>query len=222
MVSFGLKNRGFTLLELLIAISIFTTLGLGGYQMLQTVSDSHERVRSSAKEITELNIAFSIIQRDFNQFAPRGIRDRYGETMPPIVFENDEYLVEFTRGGWSNPSGRKRSRLQRVAYSMDYEEKTLTRHFWEVLDRAEDSEPISQVLLTGVTGFRLSGFSDEKYSEQKNSFFEEESGSPLAVEVVITTEGFGENQRLFQMVDSYFVSSTEDGQFKDASNVDEG
>ena len=99
MVSYVLKNSGFTLLELLIAISIFTMLGLGGYQMLQTVSDSHERVRSSAKEITELNLAFSVIQRDFNQFTPRSIRDRYGETIPPIVFENDEYLVEFTRGG---------------------------------------------------------------------------------------------------------------------------
>jgi len=222
MVSYVLKNSGFTLLELLIAISIFTMLGLGGYQMLQTVSDSHERVRSSAKEITELNLAFSVIQRDFNQFTPRSIRDRYGETIPPIVFENDEYLVEFTRGGWSNPSGRKRSRLQRVAYSVDYEEETLTRHFWEMLDRAEDSEPISQLLLTGVTGFRLGGLSDEQSKEKQDPFYEDESGAPLAVELVITTEALGENYRLFQMVDPYFVTSKEDGYYKDSSKSDGG
>ena len=84
------KIPGFTLLELLVSMSIFATLGLGAYQMLQTVADSHERVRSSADSFSGLNVAYSIMQRDFNQFAPRAVRDEYGEVLPPIVFENED------------------------------------------------------------------------------------------------------------------------------------
>ena len=202
------KSPGFTLLELLVSMSIFATLGLGAYKMLQTVADSHERVRSSADAFTGLNLAYSIIQRDFNQFAPRAVRDEYGEVLPTIDFENEDYIIEFTRRGWRNPAGRQRSRLQRVAYSLDFEEETLTRHFWKVLDRAEDSEPISQLLLEGVTDFRVTGFSgDESAIDREFILEDEESAAPLAMEVVISTNALGESYRLFQMVEPYLAES---------------
>ncbi len=203
------KNPGFTLLELLVSMSIFAMLGLGAYQMLQTVANSHERVRSSADAFTGLNLAYSIIQRDFNQFAPRSVRDEYGEPLPPIVFENEDYIIEFTRRGWSNPAGRQRSRLQRVAYSLDFEKETLTRHFWKVLDRAEDSEPVSQILLVGVTDFRVTGFAGDE-PEIESEFTQEDEGqaAPLAMEVVITTNSLGESYWLFQMVEPYLVEES--------------
>jgi general secretion pathway protein J len=204
----GQKSPGFTLLELLVSMSIFATLGLGAYQMLQTVADSHERVRSSADAFTGLNLAYSIIQRDFNQFAPRAVRDEYGEVLPTIDFENEDYIIEFTRRGWRNPAGRQRSRLQRVAYSLDFEEETLTRHFWKVLDRAEDSEPISQLLLEGVTDFRVTGFSGDEPAIGREFILEdEEAAVPLAMEVVIGTNALGESYRLFQMVEPYLAES---------------
>ena len=202
------KSPGFTLLELLVSMSIFATLGLGAYKMLQTVADSHERVRSSADAFTGLNLAYSIIQRDFNQFAPRAVRDEYGEVLPTIDFENEDYIIEFTRRGWRNPAGRQRSRLQRVAYSLDFEEETLTRHFWKVLDRAEDSEPISQLLLEGVTDFRVTGFSgDEPVIERQFTLKDKGGVAPLGMEVVITTNALGKTYRLFQMVEPYLAES---------------
>lgn len=215
------KSPGFTLLELLVSMSIFATLGLGAYQMLQTVADSHERVRSSADAFTGLNLAYSIIQRDFNQFAPRAVRDEYGEVLPTIDFENEDYIIEFTRRGWRNPAGRQRSRLQRVAYSLDFEEETLTRHFWEVLDRAEDSEPISQLLLEGVTDFRATGFSGDESATDIDFILEDQkAATPLAMEVVISTNALGESYRLFQMVEPYLALS--DGETRDRNDNSSG
>ena len=202
-------------------MSIFAMLGLGAYQMLQTVADSHERVRSSADAFTGLNLAYSIIQRDFNQFAPRTVRDEYGEVRPTIDFENEDYIIEFTRRGWRNPAGRQRSRLQRVAYSLDFEEETLTRHFWKVLDRAEDSEPISQLLLEGVTDFRVTGFSGDELAIDREFILEdEEVAAPLAMEVVISTNALGESYRLFQMVEPYLAESGGESQNLADSNPD--
>ena len=198
-------------------MSIFATLGLGAYQMLQVVADSHERVRSSSDAFTGLNLAYSIIQRDFNQFAPRTVRDEYGEVRPTIDFENEDYTIEFTRRGWRNPAGRLRSRLQRVAYSLDFEEETLTRHFWKVLDRAEDSEPVSQILLEGVTDFRVTGFSGDEPAIDRDFVLEEEQvAAPLAMEVVISTNALGESYRLFQMVEPYLAMS--DGGSRDTGD----
>ena len=202
-------------------MSIFSMLGLGAYQMLQTVADSHERVRSSADAFTGLNLAYSIIQRDFNQFAPRAVRDEYGEVLPTIDFENEDYIIEFTRRGWRNPAGRQRSRLQRVAYSLDFEEETLTRHFWKVLDRAEDSEPISQLLLEGVTDFRVTGFSgDEPAIDREFILEDEEAAAHLAMEVVISTNALGESYRLFQMVEPYLAESDGESRYLADNNSD--
>ena len=201
------RLSGFTLLELLVALSIFSVLGLGSYQMLQTVTKSNERVRASVATYAQLNLAFAIIQRDFTQYLPRQVRDEYGEPKAPILFDDEDYIIEFSRGGWSNPAGRARSRAQRVAYSVDYEKEVLTRHFWEVLDRAEDSEPISQVLLEGVTDFRVTAFTGDDSSLEDDFELDDAAAvAPIAVEVVITTEAVGEIQRLLQLVEPYIDS----------------
>ena len=203
------RGQGFTLLELLVAISIFSVLGLGSYQLLQTVSASHERVRSHVETYGRLNMAIQVIQRDFNQFVPRAVRDEYGEPLPPLQFDDEDYVIELSRSGWTNPTGRPRSEIQRVAYSLDYDTEELTRHFWLVLDRAEDSEPVKQVLLTGVSDFRVMGLTAED-DDDDFSLDDDEFGStwPLAVEVTIATDTIGEVTRTFQLVDTYVVAES--------------
>jgi general secretion pathway protein J len=212
--------RGFTLIEVMVAISIFAVLSLGAYQMLQTIIDSHDRVRQSSENVLQLNLALTIVKRDFNQFAPRPVRDRYGEPLASLVFEGDEFSVEFTRRGWNNPAGRLRSRLQRVAYSVDYDEKTLTRHFWEVLDRAEDSEPISKVILHNVTDFRATGFAgSEGDLEDDFDLDDVGDGVPVAVEVVISTEASGDIRRLFQLVEPFLVDGQAQGDRQEGEDL---
>ena len=206
-----MRPGGFTLLELLVAMAIFAVLGLGAGQMLQTIVRANERVSVASDSATRLNLAFSIMQRDFAQFVNRQVRDEYGELLAPMILNEGKYLVEFTRGGWSNPAGRSRSRLQRVAYSIDYEENTLTRHFWEVLDRVEDSVPVSQLLLEGVSDFRVIEYKDVSASstgadlepETGNGLDEEAFQVPPGVEVVVALNGIGEVTRLFQLVDGH-------------------
>ena len=210
-----MRIRGFTLLELLVAISIFSVLGLGSYQLLQSVSDSHARVRDSINSYMKVNQALNLMQRDFNQFLPRPVRDEYGDPMLSITFEGEDYLVEFTRGGWPNPGGRSRSDLQRVAYDIDYDEKVLNRYFWHVLDRAEDSEPVVQTLLEDVTDFRIIGVKDTERLDADSGSEERVIATPLGVELLIATEKLGEVRRIFQMVDQYLqVSSSSSGKEK--------
>ena len=199
-----MRVHGFTLLELLVSISIFSVLGLGAYQMLDTVVDSHDRVRQTADSYTRMNLALTIIQRDMTQLVTRPVRDEYGEPLPPLVLGDEDYVVEFTRTGWANPASRQRSRLQRVAYSLDFEEEKLTRHFWTVLDRAEDSEPRSQVLLEGVTDFRVTSVAEDDVTDESSFDLDiGDAGIPVALEVVLATEALDEVTRVFQLAEAY-------------------
>ena len=224
-----MRPSGFTLLELLVAISIFSVIGLGSYQLLQSVSESHARVRVSIDGYIRMSQALTIMQRDFNQFVARQVRDEYGETISPMVLDSEEFLIEFTRGGWSNPGGRSRSELQRVAYSIDYQEEFLIRHFWVVLDRAEDSEPRSQILLESVTDFRVTGYTDldleanrmaEGNDDELLSEGSFEATVPVGVEVVIATDQLGEVRRIFQLVDSFSEGSTNKTESESSSNLE--
>jgi general secretion pathway protein J len=190
--------RGFTLLEVLVAMSIFAVIGLGANQMLRTMIDTHERTEAVARSSGQMNRALLMIERDVSQLVLRPVRDEYGEVMPALMANTGVYPLEFTRSGWNNPALLPRSSMQRVAYELTVDGK-LTRHTWLVLDRAEDSEPVSQTLLTDVEDFRVnlqheSGVTDTWPSVDATSEL------PLSVEVVIAIEERGEISRLFALV----------------------
>src|SRR5262245_37634697 len=86
-----------------------------------------------------------------NQLAMRLIRDPNGNELQTVLVatsSDKERLVELTRGGWANPAGVQRPALQRVVYL--FQDNTLRRQYWPVLDPLLSTEPIKKDLCTGV------------------------------------------------------------------------
>ena len=204
------SQRGFTLIELLVAISIFSIIGLASYQLLQTAIEGKNRITRSTENTLAIARAVDIMTSDFSQLVSRRIRNNYGEWLAPLIFEEGDYLVEFTRTGWINPSGKKRSTLQRVAYSFDYDEGTLTRLFWEVLDRAEESAPVEEIILRNVEECLIVPVLDDSVQVQSDS----ESYLPIAVEISIFIESSPTVLRTVRLVEnapSSYVEGPEKG-----------
>ena len=210
------KNRGFTLLEVLVAMSIFAIIGLGANKMLRTIIDTHEVTTTKNGELTSIVRAFNVMERDFSQIVSRPIRDEYGESVEPLMVGTGQYFVELTRTGWNNPAQVKRSVLQRVAYEI--EDEKLIRHFWLVLDRAQDSETISQELLDEVKGLRVNLLNEEGKGADSWPESDAEAGLPLAVEVLLETESLGEIRRVFSLTDTAII--TEQNQGGDRNGAD--
>jgi general secretion pathway protein J len=147
-------------------------------------------------------MAFLWLGRDIEQAVDRSIRDEYAEVQNAMLgVETGRYQLELTRTGWRNPAGRTRSNLQRVAYGL--REGKLLRVYWNVLDRAQDSQPLESVLLEGVEKLELRFLNDK--DKWQDSWPGGELGQPPsetpphAVEVTLETKAEGRITRLFRV-----------------------
>ena len=142
------QERGFTLIEVLVALLVFSIIGVISSQLMSQTIRSNEILDEHGTRLAEIHRGMQVIQRDVMQMINRPIRDEYGDTDQFLMIGADG-AIEFTRLGWRNPLGLPRSEVQRVGYRLN--DETLTRGYWPVLDRAQDTEPAFQALLPGVT-----------------------------------------------------------------------
>ena len=198
------RQRGFTLLELLIASIIFAIMAIMAYGGLANVMDNSKASERALKRLQQIQQSISVISRDFTQLVPRTIRDEYGNIKPALLAGNNiDNLVEFTRGGRVNPANLLRSTLLRVAYQFDDEK--LVRLQWPQLDRAPGITPKKTTLIDDVDEVSLR-FLDQngKWSEQwppLNSATDTGGNSAelFAIEIILKLNDWGEIRRLYAM-----------------------
>lgn len=208
--------KGFTLLEVLVALSIFAVIGIGTNQLLRTVIDTRDATEFRTDQLKDLQRAMGLLERDFSQIVNRPIRNEYGDPIPALQVGNGLYDIEFTRLGWRNPTALRRSNVQRVAYKLN--EGELERHYWLILDRAEDSEPRVQKILSGVEDFHVQTMNEDgntsdnwsgalsegnKLSDElvlDDSQSETGKALPVALEVFIRMERLGELRKVINLV----------------------
>lgn len=147
-------NKGFTLLELMIAILIFTMISTAAYKLFDSVTRAQQETDGLFEGLDELQRLRITLEKDLLQIAARPIRNEYGDWEPAIMGPvQDKILLVFTRTGWRNPLQSLRSDLQRVAYVLDG--GVLQRYYWPVLDRAPDPVFISQELIRDVKSVQI-------------------------------------------------------------------
>jgi general secretion pathway protein J len=150
------QQRGFTLIELMVAVFITAILFAIGYGAVNQAVKNREALEAQQDRLIAIQTAVRTIAQDVNQMTMRPIRDPTGNDSLPVIIangSNQQRLVEFTRGGWANPAGVQRPALQRVVYL--FEENTLRRQYWPVLDPLLSTDPIKKDLCTGVKSVKF-------------------------------------------------------------------
>lgn len=145
-------HRGFTLLELLVAIAILGLISVGAYKLLSDTIMVRERGQIQQQQLRDLQKAMMLIQRDVQQATPRAIRDEFGDAQPAVYLPQPNVL-EFSRRGWRNPLQQTRSEIVRLRYRMEGGE--LLRERWDALDRARMTQPEKIVLLEKLSDFSI-------------------------------------------------------------------
>lgn len=144
--------RGFTLIEMLSALLIFSLLALMSYRGLGTVLDARDHVGREAEKWRQLSAFLSRFEGDLNMAAPRPVR-RAGGLVPAWIAtpeSGDGPLLEFSR--FAAEEGGERPR--RLAYRLG-PDQAVEVWWWAGLDPAPDATPVRHVVLRGVADFEL-------------------------------------------------------------------
>lgn len=192
------RQQGFTLLEVLMAMSIFAILGLASYHLLSGEMHTQKALEQASNSQYYWQRGVLRLTQDLQQAINRSIREDYSDREPAMRGASDS--ITFTRQGWSNPLHRQRSDLQRVDYRIAAKSDSyyLRRSYWPHLDRSPGSEPVQQLLLPDVQQVQF------RYFHQKRKQWlplwppleEPDIGLPQAIEVTLMSHRYGDIQRL--------------------------
>jgi general secretion pathway protein J len=196
--------RGFTLLEVLVAIAVFTVVGILAMVGYNELVQQTTAARDSMQRVRAMQMAMLRMTQDFAQLEPRPVREAFGNELQGclIALRSGDMLAEFTRAGWSNPAGIQRPTLQRVAYRL--ENGKLIRSHWTVMDRTLASKPVDNELIDNIKSVELRFMNRERaWQEQWPGSGAQNSGNlderPIAVEISIELEDWGRIQRIVEV-----------------------
>lgn len=178
---------GFTLVEVLIAVSVFAILAGTVYLTLSALSEAAFVQRERSEQLAELQLGIARLEADLRQLVTRPVRVADGAHEPALVGGRDRF--EATRAGWGNPQGQRRSQLQRFGWQVS--EQTLVRQSWPVTDRVGANTMEQERVLDGVADWRLEyRTADGTWREQWPS--ESQPGTlPVAVRYRLQSQRFG-------------------------------
>ncbi len=203
------RERGFTLLELLVALFIAAVMFAMGYGAIRQALNGRDAIREQQTKLLEIQTTMRVLEQDFVQLTPRPVRAPTGYTWMPALqaTASTQPVVALTRAGWTNPNGLQRPGLQRVAYY--FENGTLRREYWTVLDPTQTSTTVKRDVMTHLKAVSFRFMDQAKqWQEQwpvasatQGSLQQEMvlQGRPIAVEITLDTEDWGKLVRILEI-----------------------
>jgi general secretion pathway protein J len=142
-------EAGFTLVEVLVSMFIFSLISLGALIALTTTLDARERSEARIEQVERLAAARRLMADDFRTMTLRQNRDGLGGFIETLDLNPVTNQIDITRRGRPNPEGVfARGDLSRVSWRV--EDGQLIRSFLPHENPAYVEPPIDRVILDGV------------------------------------------------------------------------
>lgn len=222
------NDRGFTLVELLVAMFITAIMFAIGYGAIDQALTGRKNVEAQANRLIAIQRALRMFEQDIGLLHPRPVRDAIGgnylaslvagtgsstgtslgsssssgaPTMSNLTLQSTA-LLTLTRAGWTNPAGINRSELQRVFYTL--EDSKLVRYTLPVLDAAGAVPASRRELLDQVDAltFRYMDAGHRwqaTWSQPATGIARQLRDRPVAIEVTLVLKDWGSIVRVIEV-----------------------
>ncbi|MCF7355353.1 type II secretion system minor pseudopilin GspJ [Vibrio sp. CK2-1] len=193
-------NKGFTLIEVMVAIMVFASLSIAAYQVVNQVQRSNQLSAEKTGRLQEMQRAMIIMDSDFRQMVARSFKGRANANGNRLLYV-DQYLLDsqsqgilFTRLGWQNPQQAfPRGEVVKVGYRVV--DNQLERVWWRYPDTPEGQEPLHKSLLADVEELSFRFYDSENNSWQET--WQVEDKLPQAVEVTLQLKDYAKIRRVY-------------------------
>jgi general secretion pathway protein J len=192
--------RGFTLVELLVALAIFAVLSGFAYRSLGAMLDAREHLREEARKWRDIAVFVSRLERDLGSIVQRPSRGASGVLLSPVSSsldtQNEGEGLALTRAG-SPLQENALAAPQRVGYRL--RDGNVERLSWTALDAAPREEPASIAILGNVRALTFR-FLDPKSGEWRLAWAPPGSNQPVPAAVEATVE-LASGEKIVRLVD---------------------
>jgi general secretion pathway protein J len=190
-----IQSRGFTLLEILIALFIFAMLSIVMIGALHAVMDAEAGVENSAARLRQLQFTLLIMSRDIEQAVNRPVINAFGKEDAALIGTYNGFTL--THMGVANAvENLATSSMQRTRYV--FAGGNLLRMVWPVLDLAPETQARTSFLLKEVNDGHF------EYLGNNNRFYntwpiKEQSDQilPLAIRIFLSIPSWGKMSELY-------------------------
>ena len=197
-------SQGFTLIEVLVAMSVFAVMTILAYMSLGQTLANADMLGERMDRLQAIQRTMRYLSNDLSAASPRPVRSELGDTYMPamMVSAANNFVLAVTHGSWSNPAGLPRSTQQRSVYLL--EDGKLFRVYYNVLDSTYSNNALSTEILDRVESieFRLlldNGETTNQWPPPGAQGLAAEIMRPRAVEIILTLEGEGEIRRIIEV-----------------------
>ncbi len=196
--------RGFTLIEVMVAMAIFGVMTVLAYMSLGQTLANADLLTARMDRLQAIQRTMRLLGNDFLTAAPRPVRSELGDSYLPAVqvTASNEVLLAITHGGWPNPAGLPRSTMQRTVYIL--QEDKLLRVYNTVLDATYSNNAVTTEILDGVMSLEFRMIDDNLATTNQWPPLNAQGASalllrPRAVEIILTLEDEGEIRRVIEV-----------------------
>ena len=178
------RARGFTLVELLVALAILSLLAVLGYRAVASLGETEARLAIEADRWRSLDAAFSRLESDCREAIARDARngdrvdpawlgtvDAEGNAMLVISRAGPEFVLEPGSAG------------QRIGYRL--RAGNLEVLYWPALDNPAEATPSAYILASEVASLRV-GYLDRAGTWQGRWPVFGEPAIPRGVQIAVT------------------------------------
>lgn len=135
-------NKGFSLLELMVALTISVAIGISSYHVLQTSINSERSLATPSNTLLEFQNAFWILSQDLINSDPKTLGSN-----------QDNSSIAFNRRAAEGSIRNARSNIIYVRYYLD---KNILVREYRSFEMIQQGSPVSQSLLSDVEDFKVS------------------------------------------------------------------
>ena len=194
-------SKGFTLIEIMIAVSIFAVISAIIFPIVIKTISTNSTIEKRSEKIAELQRMFIFMENDFRYMVQRTIRDPFdGLSFDPsfAIDTDDGELIKFFTLLPDVNVGESQTRL--VAWVLDDEK--LQRKTWFSISPFIDEEPRLATIVEGVDDVELRFAEEEDGALNWRSDWDNETELPLATEVIVNFSDGISYRRLFEISDT--------------------
>lgn len=192
------KSAGFTLMEIVVAVSIFAIMSTMMFPALIQYFDITDRLKDKGEKIAELQRLFVFLENDLRYVVYQEIRDPFdGQAFAQsfTLDTDDGELIKFVALYPDAAANAAVSQL--VAWQLD--DDKLQRKTWFTPSFYADEEPRVATIMQGVRAIELQVADSEEDGLVWTADWDDKESIPKAVEWLVTLDDDTQYRRVFEI-----------------------